>query len=63
MSQSSMHVDGDFEIEDDEEEVNKKFNSAYEHLRKKDDYFFLSYNENFIENEEETDSESEATKI
>ena len=63
MSQSSMQVDGDFEIEDDEEEVNKKFNQAYEHLRKKDDHFFLSYNENYIENEEETDSENEATKI
>ena len=62
MSQSSMQVDGDFEMEAEEENVNVSFNAAYETLRKKDDFFF-TYNENFIEDEEETDSENEVTKI
>ena len=49
MSQSSMNADGDFEIGEDEEEVNQEFNKAYEQLRKKDEFFFLTENEAFIE--------------
>ena len=49
MSQSSMNVDGDFEIGEDEEEVNQEFNKAYEQLRKKDEFFFLTENDAFIE--------------
>lgn len=63
MSQSSMQVDGDFELEDDEEEVNQKFNAVYEELCRKDDLFFLTKNDAFIEDQEETDSDNEVTKI
>lgn len=46
-----MNVDGDFEIGEDEEEQNKEFNKAYEQLRNrnKDEFFFLTENEAFIE--------------
>lgn len=63
MSQSSMQAGGDFEIEDDEEEVNQEFNRVYEELKKKDTVYFLTSNEIYIENQEETDSDNEITKI
>ena len=50
MSQSSMQAGGDFEIEDDEEEVNQEFNRVYEELKKKDTVYFLTSNEIYIEN-------------
>ena len=57
-----MAVEGDFVLEEEDVDENKEFNRAFDGLKKSAD-LFLTTQEMLIENEEETDSEDELTKI
>ena len=57
-----MAQDGDFVLEEEDEDENKEFNRAFENLKKSAD-LFLTTNEMLFEVEEDTDSDNELTKI
>ena len=56
LTQSSMMGDADFDEPDDDED-NPKFTSAIEDLRRKSDHFFLTMNEKFYQNNDQSESD------
>ena len=57
-----MAIEGDFVLEEEDVDENQEFNRACDGL-KRDENLFLTMNETYFEDEEDTDSENELTKI